>query len=328
MAGGFQRRLGVLLLLPVLGGFFQQLQHPQHTVHGSAQLVAHHGQEVAFRLAGGFRLAMGLLQFGHGSLLLVPGAFQGASQLVDVVLQFAQLPLQAAVASHRIFALAQGPQQTGQVTQRRSDLTCQIVGDPEPQNHGKEGGNHTGQQNFLLPCQQPGTGHPKHHLTNAVGPVITLHRAFQHAFRCHRLTINAGMKFDDLVVAFLAVTPLIQQHLTIPIAEHHVLQIRPLHGQLRLTAQVCVITGQYAVFRRRGNLLGEKTAQLAQVPIGILKALPGQRHQQQPQHEQGRHQPQHLQLLANSRAFARHTVTHHGTSPAFLRASSSAPLSR
>ena len=41
---------------------------------------------IAFRVAGGFRLTMGLLQFSHGCLLLVPGAFQSASQLVDVVL--------------------------------------------------------------------------------------------------------------------------------------------------------------------------------------------------------------------------------------------------
>ncbi|MNJ47621.1 hypothetical protein D3C77_427830 [compost metagenome] len=57
MAGRFAGHGGVLGLLFAQGCGFQQLQHAQYAVHGRAQLVTHHGQEVGLgsvRLLGFF----------------------------------------------------------------------------------------------------------------------------------------------------------------------------------------------------------------------------------------------------------------------------------
>ena len=59
-----------------------------------------------------------------------------------------------------------------------------------------------------------------------------------------------------------------------------------------------------------------------QIPIRILEALPGKRHQQQQQHDQGRNQPEKLQLLANARPFF-HGFFHGVTSKASRRESMS-----
>ena len=50
---------GKLLLTRVEGRIQQQVGHPQHGVHGGANLMAHHGQKVALGAIGGVRL------FGH-----------------------------------------------------------------------------------------------------------------------------------------------------------------------------------------------------------------------------------------------------------------------
>ena len=108
VAGGFQRRQSVLVLLFALRGFFEQLQHAQHSVHGSAQLVTHHGQKITLGLAGGLRLTVSVAQFVDGALLLPMSPFQTSGQLVDIVLQLGQFPAQMTAAADPIIAIAQG----------------------------------------------------------------------------------------------------------------------------------------------------------------------------------------------------------------------------
>lgn len=89
MLGGLRGQRGVfVLLLGHLGGF-KQLQHAQHPIHGRAQFMAHHGQELGFRVVG----ALGFLvldQFGHGLLLFPAGLLKAAGQVVDMPGQAAQ----------------------------------------------------------------------------------------------------------------------------------------------------------------------------------------------------------------------------------------------
>ena len=85
---GGQRR--VLGLLVVEFGGFQQLQHAQHAVHGGAQLVAHHRQEVRLGAVGLLGFLTRFYQLGNALLLLQAGLFQAAGQVVDMPCQAAE----------------------------------------------------------------------------------------------------------------------------------------------------------------------------------------------------------------------------------------------
>ena len=108
------------------------------------------------------------------------------------------------------------------------------------------------------------------------------------------------MELQNIAVILLLVSPFVEQHLALAIVEDHVLQVRLLHGQPCLTAQVIVVACQHPVLRGGGNLLGQITAQFPQLPVRILEALPGQGNQEQQQHDQSRYQAEKLQLLADS----------------------------
>jgi len=60
------RGVHVLGLLGIEFGEREQLQHAEHAVHGSADFVAHVGQELGLGPGGGLGLLLGLLQFLFG----------------------------------------------------------------------------------------------------------------------------------------------------------------------------------------------------------------------------------------------------------------------
>jgi hypothetical protein len=51
-------------------GLHQKFSHPNHPVHGSANLVAHIGQEFALGAAGSFGGHLGIIGFSLGAFLL------------------------------------------------------------------------------------------------------------------------------------------------------------------------------------------------------------------------------------------------------------------
>jgi hypothetical protein len=68
--GGKPREIQMLALFACEVGIQHQFRHAQNAVERRANFVAHGGQEQAFGLAGGFRGALGVLQFVLGLLAL------------------------------------------------------------------------------------------------------------------------------------------------------------------------------------------------------------------------------------------------------------------
>ncbi len=88
---------------------------------------------------------MGMAQFIDGRLLLPMGPFQATGQLVDIILQLGQLAAQITAATKLLVAIAQGAQQTGEIPQGGGDLASQVMGDPQANDDGEQGGEQAGQ---------------------------------------------------------------------------------------------------------------------------------------------------------------------------------------
>ncbi|MNZ83095.1 hypothetical protein D3C78_1018150 [compost metagenome] len=82
--GGLRCQCGVLGLLRRHLGGLQQLQHAQHAVHGGAQFMAHHCQEVGLGAVGLFRLFACLDQLCHGLMLFAAGLLQAIGKVIDM----------------------------------------------------------------------------------------------------------------------------------------------------------------------------------------------------------------------------------------------------
>ena len=301
VAGGFQGGVGVFALLVVLVGGFQQLQHAQHAVHGGAQLVAHHRQEVALGLAGVFGAVVRLAQLGHDPLLVAAGLVQAGGQFVDVGLQMAQLAAERAHPAHVVVAATDHPHQAGQIADRVGDLARQITGAEQPHHHGQQRRQQAGADDLFLAGEDAPPGHAQHHLADAV----RARRAAVAEGRVqgHRLAVDAGVEFQHVLAHHpVGLQAGAQQRLAVLVAELHVLHVRARQHHVGLAAQVGEVAAEHTVFGTAGELLGEEAAQLAHFVVGVLKALPGERYQHQDQHDQRRDHPQPLQLPANAAA--------------------------
>ena len=122
------------------------------------------------------------------------------------------------------------------------------MGDPQADDGSEQGRQQAGQQDFFLPCQQPGAGHAQHHFTDSFRLACALGPFQQIAIR-HRLAIDAGVEFQHIAVILPLATPLVEQHLALTVVEDHVLQVCLLHGQACLAAQIIIVPRQHPILR-------------------------------------------------------------------------------
>ncbi|MDT4838922.1 hypothetical protein FQZ97_726950 [compost metagenome] len=280
MLGGFRGEGGVLRLLLGQFGGFQQLQHAQHAVHGRAQFVAHHRQEVGFGAVGHFRFLAGLDQLVHGLLLLVAGLLQAAGEVVDVAAQVAQF----AVVHHRqagaVVAGLDGLDRLAHGADGLRQAGRQAAGEEKGEEQGDQGQHRGLEQDFLLAAAEGVVGHAHHDPAQVVAVAVATIVAGlgPPRLQVHLLLDDGGVEHLHLGAALLQALVLFQvdQDIVRPVADLEEPHVGRAQAGLQQPLQHFKIAGDHAVLRRRGELVGDQLAIVVQLLAQVLQAREGE----------------------------------------------------
>ncbi len=297
--GGLRRKGGVLdLLLGHLGGF-QQLQHAQHAVHGRAQFVAHHRQEIGFGVVGLFRFLAGLDQLRHRLMLFAAGLFQRLGEVVDVLRQRAQFGVIDDRQRGFVVAVLNRLDRIADIADRLRQAAGQAPRQHEGEEQGEQREDPGLEQDFLLALAEGIVGQPDDHPSQIVlagaaiadfavleeiivqGDPLQAYRCLKH-FDLMRATVGGGRLFD------------VHQNPVGAVLYFEKAHVGRGQGGLEQTLQHFVIAGDHPVFGGGRQLVGDQLAGVVELLAQILNAHEGEETDQQQGQQQRRAQADQL----------------------------------